>query len=50
VPAAEFKLALIYLAQNRKAVAVNQLRKVIKEYPGTLEAGLAQKKLESLEQ
>jgi tol-pal system protein YbgF len=50
VPAAEFKLALIYLAQNRKAVAVNQLRKVMKEYPGTLEAGLAQKKLESLEQ
>jgi tol-pal system protein YbgF len=50
VAASEYKLALVYLAQNRKAEATNQLRRVVKEYPGTNEAGLAQKRLESPEQ
>jgi TolA-binding protein len=50
VPAAEYKLGLVYLAQNRKPEGTNQLGKVVKEYPGTNEAKLAQDRLRTLEQ
>jgi TolA-binding protein len=50
VPAAEYKLGLVYQAQDRKPEAKNQLRKVVKEYPGSNEAKLAQDRLRVLEQ
>ncbi len=49
VPAAAYKLGLVYLAQNRKQDAIRQLQEVVAKYPGTIEAGLAQDRLNALE-
>jgi tol-pal system protein YbgF len=45
VPAATYKLGLVYLAQNRADVARRQFEAVIEKYPGTTEAKLAQERL-----
>lgn len=49
VPAAAYKLGLVYLAQNRKPEARRQFREVIDKYPGTTEAKLAQDRLNAQE-
>ncbi len=45
VPAAEYKLGLVYLAQNRPEDARRQFEAVVGKYPGTTEARLAQDRL-----
>ena len=49
VPAAAYKLGLVYLAQNRKQDATHQFQDVIAKYPGTTEAKLAQDRLNAQE-
>ncbi len=45
VPAAEYKLGLVYRAQNREDDARRQFAAVVEKYPGTTEARLAQDRL-----
>ncbi|MBN2537444.1 tol-pal system protein YbgF [candidate division WOR-3 bacterium] len=45
VPAATYKLGLVYLAQNREDAARRQFEAVVEKYPGSTEAKLAQERL-----
>jgi len=49
VPAASYKLGLVYLTENRRQDAQRQLQEVVAKYPGTTEAKLAQDRLDALE-
>jgi tol-pal system protein YbgF len=49
LPAAAYKLGLVYLAENRKPDARRQFQDVVAKYPGTTEAKLAQDRLNSQE-
>jgi TolA-binding protein len=45
VPAASYKLGLVYQTQGRLDAARRQFESVIEKYPGTTEAKLAQERL-----
>ena len=45
VPAATYKLGLVYQTQNRADAARRQFEAVVEKYPGTTEAKLAQERL-----